>query len=100
VVRRFVLSKNLKNEEAMTCLRPQCLVVVSAVSPLLTKTPDFVGTMFILQVKNSEVEQVNNLKMEASDYSETLMHLYQTTRSKIPKAGDIKEEKTLRCVLI
>jgi len=81
-------------------LGPQRLLVGSAVRILLTKTPDFIRTKFILQAKNFEGKQVNNLKMEAADCSETLVHLYQTARSKTPKAGHIQQEKTLRCVLI
>jgi len=64
--------------------------MVSELRPLLTKTPGFIGTKFILQAENFESKQVNNLKMEAADCSETLAHLYQTARSKIPKAGDIQ----------
>jgi hypothetical protein len=84
----------------MACLGPQRLLVGSAVRPLLTKTPDFIGTKFVLQAKKFEGEQAKNLKMEAADCSETLVHLYQTARSKISKAGHIQQEKTLRCVLI
>jgi hypothetical protein len=84
----------------MARLGPQPLLVGSAVRPLLTKTPNFIGTKFILQAKNFEGEQINNLKMEAADCSETLVHLYQITRSKIPKAGDIQQETTLRRVFI
>jgi hypothetical protein len=79
----------------MARLGLQRLLVGSALRSLCTKSLAVIGTKFILQAKNWEGEQVNNLKMEAAGCSETLVHLYQTTRSKIRRPAI--HDKRKRC---